>query len=448
MERDLPAGSVNPRVSFVSVFSLAAHSTDVPTGSVRALLARFRALAREVHGEGRGWTLLAVAIGWFFLLGLRFAVPALLPSITEDFPVSNATAGGAITLLWVTYALTQFPAGALVDRLGERRLLAGSTLFAAVGIVGYALSPTFAVFLAATALFGLGSGLYGPPRGTVLSRTFPDRDGVAFGAVLATGSIGAASLPVATTLVAGSIGWRVALGLTIPGFVVATAALWWAVPRGGSTARADGGTVALREQAGAIRSAIDSRSVVLAVVAATLMLFIFQGLTAFYTTYLVEVKGLTEGTAGVLFGLLFVSGAVWQSVGGGLADRYGHGSVLAAVALSGVLPLAVLPFVSGLVPLAVVAVCLGVRLSMGPVSNAYIVSLLPADVRGTAWGLLRTGFFTIGAFGSTTIGAMADRQLFGEAFLLLAALSALAGLVYLFLPARERERDYSPGPER
>jgi MFS family permease len=76
------------------------------------------------------------------------------------------------------------------------------------------------------------------------------------------------------------------------------------------------------------------------------------------------------------------------------------------------------------------------RLSVGPVSNAYIVSLLPVDVRGTAWGLLRTGFFTLGAFGSTTVGAMADRALFAEAFFLLAALTAVAGVIYLFLPER------------
>ena len=409
-------------------------------GSLRSTFTRARAVAREVHGEGRGWTLVAVGVGWFFTLGLRFVVPALLPFITEEFPVSNATAGAAITLLWVTYALTQFPAGALVDRLGERRLLAGSTVVAAVSLVGYTLSPTFGVFLAATALFGLGTGLYGPPRGTVLSRTFPDRDGLAFGSVLAAGSVGAALLPVVATVLAERAGWRLAIGVTIPGFLLAAVALWRVVPRTDQSVRTDGGTAAVRELAGDIRRAIASRRVALAAGAAALMLFVFQGLTAFYTTYIVDVKGLTEGTAGILFGLLFLSGAVWQSVGGGLADRYGHGPVLAAIAFSGVLPLVALPLASGLVPLAFVAVFLGIRLSMGPITNAYIVSLLPPGVRGTAWGLIRTSFFTVGAFGSTVVGAMADRALFAEAFLVLAALSAIAGVVYLFLPSRDGER--------
>lgn len=406
-------------------------------GSVRAALDRTRALVADVHGEGRGWTLVAVAIGWFFTLGLRFVVPALLPFITGDFPVSNAAAGAAITLLWVAYGLTQFPAGALVDRLGERRLLVASTVVAAAGLFGYALSPTFAVFLVATALFGVGSGLYGPPRGTVLSRTFPDRDGLAFGTVLAAGSLGAALLPVVATVLADGAGWRLAIGVTVPGFLVAAVALWRVIPTVGQPVQTDGGSVAVRSVVDDLRRAVASRRVLLAATGAALMLFVFQGLTAFYTTYLVDIKNLTEGTAGVLFGLLFVSGAVWQSVGGGLADRYGHGPVLAAVALSGVVPLVALPLVSGLAPLAAVAVFLGVRLSMGPITNAYIVSLLPAEVRGTAWGLLRTSFFTVGAFGSTAVGAMADRSLFAEAFFVLAVLSALAGGIYLFLPSRD-----------
>lgn len=176
----------------------------------------------------------------------------------------------------------------------------------------------------------------------------------------------------------------------LPGFVVVGVALRRVVPGGSATTGTDGtvatdrGTATVRETAAAVVDAVRSRGVGLAVPAATLMLFIFQGLTAFFTTYLVYVKGLSKGTAGLLFGFLFVSGAVWQSVGGGPADRYGHGPVLAVIAFSGVLPLVALPFVSSTLAPALVSALLGVRLAMGGISNAYVVSLLPADIRGTA----------------------------------------------------------------
>jgi predicted MFS family arabinose efflux permease len=421
--------------------------------------ARLRTVLGGLRGGGRGWTLLAIAGGWFFVLGLRFVVPALLPAIREDFVVSDTAAGAAITLLWVTYAAMQFPAGALVDRAGERTLLATSAVAGAVTMGVYALSPTFAVFLVATGAYGLASGLYGPPRGTALTRIYTEQDGAAFGTVLAAGSVGAALLPAAATYATGMVGWRGALGLTAPAFLVAGLALYWTVPEqsaaatveAGETAapgdenpetdtdadtRTDGGAASLRARTAAVRRAVSSRKVALAVLGATLMLFVFQGLTAFFTTYLVTAKGLTEATAGLLFGVLFLSGAVFQSVGGVLADRYGHGRVLAVVAFVGVLPLVALPYTGGTLGLGLVAAFLGMRLSVGPISNAYIVSLLPPGVRGTAWGAVRTAFFMVGAFGSTAVGAMADYDLFTEAFLLLAALTALAGVIYLFLPAR------------
>ena len=409
------------------------------------LVARGTGTLRALRGAGRGWTLLAIAAGWFLVLGLRFVIPALLPVITDEFTVSNATAGGAITLLWVTYALMQFPAGALVSRAGERRLLAASLFVSAVSLVALALAPQFGVFLVAIAAFGLGTGLYGPARGTALSRLFRANEGAAFGTVLAMGSVGAALLPALATGIAVLAGWRLALGITVPAFVGCGALLWWAVPAREplDTARpvTDGGVLTPSRT---LLDAIATRRVALAVAAATLMLFTFQGLTAFLTTYLVDAKGTSEGLAGALFGLMFLAGAGYQTVGGSLADRFGFGPVLAASALGSVVPLVALPFLDGILPLVLALVLIGLRFVIAPLSNAYIIGALPAPVRGTAWGFLRTGFMTVGAFGSVLVGVMADADLFAEAFIFLAALTAVAGVLYLFLPARERAVDREP----
>lgn len=406
----------------------------------RSVVARFRGGLTELRGDGRGWALLAIGVGWFFVLGLRFVVPALLPTITTDFGISDASAGLAITLLWVSYAAVQFPAGALGDWLGERTLLAVSTLGAAVAIGGYVVSLTFGIFLVATAAFGLTTGLYGPSRGTALSRLYLHRDGEAFGLVLAAGSLGSAILPPLAALATDFVGWRGALGLSVPGLLCTALALWWAVPgeetrgQGSRTAASDGdGTRSLT----ALRHAVASRDVLLALVGTSIMLFVFQGLSAFFTTYLVRVKGLGELSAGLLFGLLFVSGALSQWRGGSLADRYGHARVLSTVSLVSVLPLLALPVAGGFWPVLLVALGLGVRLAVAPMANSYIVALLPPAVRGSAWGAIRTGMFTVSAFGSTLVGAMADADRFTEALLLLAVLTAIAGGIYRYLPERE-----------
>lgn len=400
----------------------------------------FRDILGTIHADGRSGALVALGLGWFFVLGLRFTVPALLPFITQDFPVSNAAAGGAITVLWITYAAVQFPSGALVDRVGERRLLLSSALLSAAALTAYLGSVTFTIFLLASGAFGIGTGIFGPARGTAVIRTFPDYEGFAYGTVLSGGSLGAALLPALAAVLASTVGWRAAIGVTIPGFLLVAVLVWKTIPRGtAAEAVTDGGT-AIRTTAGRVYDGVANRGVLMGILGTTLMLFAFQGLTAFLTTYLVVAKGLSEATAGILFGLLFIVSAVAQSLGGGLSDRYGHRAVLAVFTFVSVFPLLVLPLTSGVVPLAVVAAAMGLRQAVIPVLNSYIVSLLPVDVRGTAWGLLRTGLFTVGSLGSILVGIMADADLFAEAFFFLAGLTAVAGLLFLVLPHQEDVR--------
>jgi predicted MFS family arabinose efflux permease len=391
-----------------------------------------------LRGEGRGWLLLSVAVGWFLVLGMRFVVPGILPTITDDFTVSASEAGLAVTVLWVTYAAMQFPAGYFADRLGERVLLVAGLLVSAVGLVSYTFTPTFGLFVLATGVFGLGSGLYGPPRGTVISKTYDENDGAAFGLMLAAGSVGAAALPAAAAVAVTAVGWRTAVGIVAPVFLLSAAAVWWAVPD--TRIRADGeGDGADRSMGDAVRAAaaaVRDRRIALAVAGATLMLFAFQAATAFLTTYLTATGRFTQGTAGAVLGVFFLVGAASQFAGGGLADRFGTPRVLVGIGAASVVPLAALPLVEGRLALGVVGALVGVRMAVGPVSNAYIIALLPDDVQGTAWGALRTGFFIVGSFGSTAVGYMADAGYFDLAFYMLAGITAVGAGVYVFLPER------------
>jgi len=235
--------------------------------------------------------LAAVAAGWFLVLGMRFVVPAVLPTIRAEFAVSNTSAGAAVSVLWLTYAAMQFPTGVYVDRIGERALLVGSALLSGVGLLGYLAAPTYGLFVLATAGFGLGTGLYGPPRGTLLSRTFDAREGVAFGSVMAAGSVGSAVLPLVAVAITARFGWRVGLAAAAPLFVVVAVALWLSV----SDRQRAGGTRSLPADIRTVLASLRHRPLALAVLGAMSMLLVFQAVTAFLTTYLVTARGITQG---------------------------------------------------------------------------------------------------------------------------------------------------------
>lgn len=391
-----------------------------------------------LRGDGRGRILTVVAVGWLLVLGTRVVLPALLPQVKTAFGIDNATAGLLVSVLWAAYAVTQFPAGMMVDRIGERTTLTASAVVTAAGAAALTFAPSFVVFVLGSVLFGLGSGLYAPPRVTVLSRIYPDRDGTALGITFAVGNLGAAALPLIAGALAVWVHWRLGFGFVVIPLALVAVGLWVYVPsRPSEQARA--AERFTRRTAVRLFRGVTDRDVALAWVAMTLVLVTYQGITAFLPTYLVEVKGLSQTTASTLYGLFYASGAVSQWFAGNAADRYGERVVLAALAGFGVVTLGLLPFVGGTAALAALLALLGTRLGIGPVGNGFVAALLPDEIQGAGYGLFRTFYLAVGASGSLIVGVLAERGLFDEAFLLLAGVTAAASVLYLFLPATPDE---------
>jgi predicted MFS family arabinose efflux permease len=389
-----------------------------------------------LRGQGRGWTLLAVAAGWLFVNGFRVLLPAVLPQVKADFAVTNASAGFALTVLWLLYAGLQFPAGIAADRVGERTLLLGGAILGAVSFAAFYVAPVFVLFLGACALFGAGAGLFGTPRDMFLSRTYPETDSTAYGVTFAAGSIGAAALPYVATTIATRWGWRLAVVWLVPPLLAVAAALWWVGPPTAPTAGED--RLSARETVRRTTGALSNRSILLASGVFFPFVFTYQALLSFLPTYLVELKGLDQGFAALLFGLLFVVSAITQPIAGHAADQYGeHRTILALIVLSTV-TVAVLPSLAGRLALSVLVPLIGLRVAIGPLVSAFVVRELPAAVQGTGWGLLRTLFFGLGATGSTVIGVFADAGLFDAGFLVLAALTGVTALFWAAVPRGTR----------
>ncbi|QHS15902.1 MFS transporter [haloarchaeon 3A1-DGR] len=397
-----------------------------PLSSVRREVASLRS-------NGRGPVLLAVAGGWGTLLGARMIYPVLLPYLRAEFGLSLTVAGFLVTVLWLGSAVGQLPGGILADRYSERLVMAAGAAVVALALLVVIAARTAIVLFLATGLVGLGQSMYPIARITILSDIYPDRIGSALGVTMATGDLGQTVLPPVAGALAAAIAWRAGLGFLVPVLAVVAVVLWVTLPARPSTDSAvdDLSVDSARYVLGELRRSN------MAFIAFILFLYImiWQSFTGLYPTYLVDEKGLTSTQAGILFSGFFAVGVVVKPVAGAAYDRIGVRLSLIVVLVGPIAGLGLLPVVEGFWPLAGVTALVSTMLGSGAITQSFLSDAIPADIRGTGLGVVRTAAATFGALGPVLFGSIADRGYFDEGYLLLAAIMALVVLLTRRLPA-------------
>ena len=153
------------------------------------------------------------------------------PLVRHDLGLSINDMGYLLSAFLWAYAFAQLPAGALVDRIGPRILLAsGLALWSGAQALG-GLVRNFGEFFAARMLLGLGEAPQFPTGARVVRDWFPVKNrGFATGIFNCASTLGnAIGAPLLTFLML-MFGWRWMFGIMgIAGLVVA--ALWYLVYR-------------------------------------------------------------------------------------------------------------------------------------------------------------------------------------------------------------------------
>jgi len=329
---------------------------------------------KELWSGGQGRFLVVIAGGWGVLLGTRMAYPVRLPYLRSSFGLSLTAAGLLVTVLWLGSALGQLPGGMLADRYSERTVMVAGTGVVAAAPVLVLVAPTAAVLFAATALVGLGQSLYPIARITIRSEVYPDRIGSALGVAMATSDLGQTVVPPVAGVLAAAVAWQAGLGVVVPFLLLAGGLLWVVLPAGTSTG--SGGATFSVGHVGAVCAELRRSNMTFVGFILFLYVLVWQSFTGFYPTYLVD----------------------------------------------------------GFWALAAVTVVVSTMLGSGAITQSFLSDSIPAAVRGTGLGVVRTTAVTLGAAGPVLFGATADRGYFDEGYVVLGATTAAVVLLTLRLP--------------
>ena len=106
----------------------------------------------------RNYSIVALILITFFVISfLSNILGALNPSVSQSFGLSETMAGFLPFSFFIAYGVMSIPAGFMVEKFGEKKLIVFAFILALLGSLLFAHFPTFSVFI--FTLFTIGTGM-------------------------------------------------------------------------------------------------------------------------------------------------------------------------------------------------------------------------------------------------------------------------------------------------
>jgi DHA1 family multidrug resistance protein-like MFS transporter len=461
----------------------------------------FRGMPREVA--------ILSSVSFTVALGYGIVAPAI-PAFARQFGVSTAAAAGVISAFALMRVVGALPAGKLVDRLGERRIMAAGIAIVAVSSALAGFSGSFVQLIVLRGVGGLGSAMFGVSAQTLLLRTVAaEQRGRASGLYSGGFLLGSISGPAIGGVVTA---WSLRAPFFIYGIMLAVpAAIAFLVlrDRGGQAApasvtgedavldqlelaadRAGGGQVAASHsrQANLAASEEDRQaSQLLAGLGRVLRSRVYRAAASANLADGFAVLGVRSAIVPLFVHYVLHRSPAWTGIGFGIvaalngavllpagvaADRIGRRPVIVAGSLASAAGMAVLAFVPGLTGFLTAMAIIGIGSGLLDVApSAMIGDLLsqlnpagtaepaspaepaePASPASAAGGAVVASYQMAGDIGSVTgpiaVGFLVDSVSYEAAFLVAAAVLGIAACIGLAAPETRKPAMTGPGPAR
>jgi predicted MFS family arabinose efflux permease len=366
--------------------------------------------------------LLLCWFGWICIYLTKSALPPLLPVLSSEIGLSHAQTGLIESAYLVGYILVKVPLGHLANKFGVKRILI-------IGMIGYGtasalftFASTYPMALLLRFLVGFFQGIHLPVANALLSERFGPKQGRAIGFHESGPNVGATiAYPIAITI-ASVWNWRwTFLLLSIPAFLLAVAvfSLLKDEPFGGQ-----------RQSSTAQENNQRIRDYVWVLLPMTLTISLYNicvtALMTFIPSYLVEFRGLSLASAGLISMILPAAGFVAKVGSGFAAERVGSkNAICGAAALTGV-SIVLLTLLEGDLPLALNFVLMGLVLyAFSPIVYSSVTSALPSRMKAAGLSAVTIVGNLVGAFSAAMVGSLIDAQGYNSTFLI------IAGMVFL-----------------
>jgi MFS transporter, FSR family, fosmidomycin resistance protein len=349
------------------------------------------------------------------------AIPALLPFLIAEHDLSYAAAAFIVFAMTVVSSLVQPLFGHFADRLSRPWFMPVAVFLAGLGVAVTGVVPNYRLILLAVAVSGLGVAAYHPEAARLVNYVVSEKKATAMSIFGVGGQLGFAIGPLLTTAILLSWNLKATLLLALPGILVGILLTWriseFSAYMGATPKKSGPIQEIVHDEWGPffrLSAVVFCRSI------------IFYGLNTFIPLYWINVLHQSKAAGGTALTILFTAGVVGTIIGGRLADRFGHRSVIwsGLAGLMVLLPLFV--STSNIYAATLLLVVIGL---MNYITYSPIVVMgqkyLPNHV-GLASGVTFGLAVTIGGVTAPLLGLIADHHGIRTAFWAIACLPVVA----------------------
>ncbi|AUZ59859.1 D-galactarate permease [Pseudomonas sp. XWY-1] len=394
----------------------------------------------------------------------RSALSIANTSIQRDMGITPSQMGILLSAFSLAYAFSQLPLGMIIDRLGSKISLGAALLGWSVAQTASGLINSFSAFIGLRVVLGIGEAPMFPSAAKALAEWFEaEKRGTPTGIVLSSTCIGPCLAPPLLTLLMVTWGWR-GMFIVTGVFGILVAACWFAFYKSKARYLAELPAEA-REQllaAQAHKQAVPSaRPSVQAQLAAWAELFRhkstwgavlgFMGVIYMLWLHLTWLPGYFEREHGLslyqtawVVSLAYVFGALGTIVAGRICDRLvkNGASVLGSrkrVVVTALLAAAAftvpLSFGSGFLLSVALLCCALFSVNMASSTAWMIANTVVDSQRVASFGSIQNfGGYLAGSVAPIVTGfSIQQTGSFASAFLISAAVAAVAAMAYVLL---------------
>lgn len=376
--------------------------------------------------------ILIALIGGLAILSSTLSKTPVLPLFAHALHASPAEIGWIVIASTIPGILISYPAGALSDYLGARRLLLASLVVFATAPFLYLLIDNAWQLMAVRFYHGFATAIFG----TVASAAIAERYTTDRATRLSTYS--------SVTIVGRSI------APFLGGFLISLAsfnAVYIACAVSGALALGTGlllhddtpAPMAKQKQPPfwtSLATVLHDRGIVLVSLVEAAQYLVFGAIEAFLALYASSL-GIPAWEIGVILGVQLVSIVFAKPLMGRVSDRAGRRRVILPGLLIGAASVALLPYFPSFIGLSALSLTFGIGFATVTSSTSALVADLTRDGRyGASMGVLRTVMDVGQSIGPVLTGWMIGATGYGSAFTLLAAI-LLGAAVMLGLLRRD-----------